>query len=71
MQTFFRCAIPQPPPPPRTFLTSNDIVTGRHCDIAFTNMRQINISTINKRPTSLNDHLSIRDFKLTSCQKGP
>ena len=24
----------------------------------------------NKRPTGLNGHLSIRDFTLTSCQKG-
>ena len=24
----------------------------------------------NKRPTCLNGHLSIRDFTLTSCQKG-
>ena len=25
---------------------------------------------LNKRPTGLNGHLSIRDFTLTSCQKG-
>ena len=27
-------------------------------------------SSYNKRPTGLNGHLSIRDFTLTSCQKG-
>ena len=27
-------------------------------------------SYLNKRPTGLNGHLSIRDFTLTSCQKG-
>ena len=28
------------------------------------------ISNDNKRPTGLNGHLSIRDFTLTSCQRG-
>ena len=28
------------------------------------------VTKVNKRPTGLNGHLSIRDFTLTSCQKG-
>ena len=31
---------------------------------------RIALQIINKRPTGLNGHLSIRDFTLTSCQKG-
>ena len=31
---------------------------------------QLQIITINKRPKGLNGHLSIRDFTLSSCQKG-
>ena len=36
------------------------------CITARMNSKQI----FNKRPTGLNGHLSIRDFTLTSCQKG-
>ena len=34
--------------------------------ISFNSFNPLN----NKRPTGLNSHLSIRDFTLTSCQKG-
>ena len=33
-------------------------------------LTEFEFNLLNKRPTGLNGHLSIRDFTLTSCQKG-
>ena len=47
--------------------SKNFPVLGIEFDI---DLEQMFTANYNKRPTGLNGHLSIRDFTLTSCQKG-